>query len=306
MLGDFVLAILYSECHSHFSESHSYMSKRADQAPAPKIVGAVANAISIMRYLAQANEPMGVAAIARQTNVSVSTCFNIVRTLAGERLVEFDETDKTYRIGAGVLEFSVPLLGVNQGDLIRPQLQRLSARHKSLICLWHITENERVLLVDRVSTGKTVRVDMSDGSRLPAYVGAVGRCYAALANLERSELKKRFDAVQWQASPTFEAYIADVERAKSDGYAFDLGQLFIGLEIAASIVTDATGKTRLGISGINIAGQLQQRELEKLAIDLRESADWISETLFGASKGIRQAERRAALPAFTTATKPAL
>lgn len=270
------------------------MRKTDDQAPTPKIVGAVANAISIMRFLAQANEPMGVAVIARQTNVSASSCFNILRTLASERLVEFDETEKTYRIGAGVLEFSVPLLGVNQVDLIRPELLRLSDQHNSLICLWHITENERVLLVDRVSTGKTVRVDMSHGSRLPAYVGAVGRCYAASANLDSSELKTRFDAVQWQSAPPFETYLADVERAKGDGYAFDLGQLFIGLEIAASIVTDATGKPRLGISGINIAGQLQRRELEKLAVDLRNSADWISETLFGASKGIRQAERRAA------------
>jgi DNA-binding IclR family transcriptional regulator len=292
-----VVDILYGESHSRFSESHSYMSDPDDQAPAPKIVGAVANAVSIMRALAQANEPMGVAAIARSTNVSVSTCFNILRTLASERLIEFGTEDKTYRIGVGVLEFSVPLLGVNQVDLIRPQLQKLSADHNSLICLWQITEGERVMLVDRVSTGKTVRVDMSHGSRLPAYVGAVGRCYAALAGLERGQLKKRFEAVQWQVPPTFETYLADVEQAKIDGYAFDLGQLFVGLEIAASIITDSTGKPRLGISGINIAGQLQRRNLDRLAVDLRDSADWISETVFGVSKGVRQTERRAVLPA---------
>ncbi|MBW3098177.1 IclR family transcriptional regulator [Pseudohoeflea coraliihabitans] len=270
------------------------MSVTDDQAPATKLVGAVSNAVSILRSLAQASEPAGVAAIARNTNVSVSTCFNILRTLASERLVDFDPIDKSYRIGPGVLEFSVPLLGVNQVDLIRPELQRLSDRHNSLICLWQITESERVLLVDRVSAGKTIRVDMSFGSRLPAYVGAVGRCYAALADLDRKELKKRFDTVQWQSPPTFEAYLEDVERAKSNGFAFDFGQLFIGLEIAAAIVTDSTGKTRLGISGINIAGQLQRRDVERLAVDLRDSADWISETLFGVSKGVRQAGRRAA------------
>jgi DNA-binding IclR family transcriptional regulator len=272
------------------------MTQSQDQAPATKFVGAVANAVSILRSLAQAREPIGVAAIARDTNISVSSCFNILRTLASERLVEFDDNDKTYCIGVGVLEFSVPLLGVNQADLIRPELHRLSNKHKSLICLWQITETERVMLIDRVSSGKTVRVDMSHGSRLPAFAGAVGRCYGALANLDRDALKTWFEAVQWQAPPSFDDYYEDVQSAKSEGYAFDFGQLFIGLEIVASIVTDSTGKARLGISGINIAGQLERAELQRLGMDIRDSADWISETLFGVSRGVRQADRRALAP----------
>jgi DNA-binding IclR family transcriptional regulator len=270
------------------------MNATLDQDLSPKIVGAVANAVAILRSLVQLSEPVGVAAIARDTGVSVSTCFNILRTLAGERLVEFDAEAKTYRIGLGVLEFSLPLLGANQADLIRPELQRLSDEHKSLICLWQITEAERIILVDRVSSARTVRVDMSHGSRLPTYVGAVGRCYAALRKPPRDELKQRFDALQWQAPPSFDAYAEDVERAKQDGFAFDFGQLFIGLEIAAAVITDPAGKPRLGISGINIAGQLPRRDIERLAVDLRDSADWISEALFGVSRGVRQSERRIA------------
>jgi len=270
------------------------MSAATDQDLSPKIVGAVANAIAILRSLVQLSEPAGVAVISRDAGVSVSTCFNILRTLTAERLVEFDAEAKTYRIGMGVLEFSLPLLGANQADLIRPELLRLSGEHKSLICLWQITEAERIMLVDRVSSARTVRVDMSHGSRLPTYVGAVGRCYAALRDLPRDELKRRFDALQWQAPPSFEAYADDVERAKQDGFAFDFGQLFIGLEIAAAVITDPAGKPRLGISGINIAGQLPQRDIERLAVDLRDSADWISEALFGVSRGVRQTERRIA------------
>lgn len=270
------------------------MSEAPDQDLSPKIVGAVANAVSILRSLAQMSDPAGVAVIARDTGVSVSTCFNILRTLSAERLVDFDAEAKTYRIGLGVLELSLPLLGANQADLIRPELARLSGAHKSLLCLWQVTEGERIVLVDRVSMAKTVRVDMSDGSRLPTFVGAVGRCYAALRNLPRNELKLRFDALQWQAPPSFEDYVSDVERARRDGYAFDLGQLFKGLEIAAAVVTDAEGRPRLGISGISIAGQLSREDIERLGVDLRDSADWISEALFGASRGLRQSERRLA------------
>lgn len=270
------------------------MSDTTDQDPSPKIVGAVANAVSILRTLAQSNGPAGVNVIARDAGVSVSTCFNILRTLSSERLVDFDPEAKTYAIGMGVLELSLPLLGANQANLIRPELARLSGEHKCLMCLWQITDGERIVLIDRVSTAKTVRVDMSDGSRLPTFVGAVGRCYAALRDLPRAELKARFDTLQWQSPPSFEDYLRDVEQARSDGYAFDLGQLFRGLEIAAAVITDPAGKPRLGISGISIAGQLTRPEIEQLGAALRDSADFISESLFGVSSGLRQSERRIA------------
>ncbi|QRG09074.1 IclR family transcriptional regulator [Xanthobacter dioxanivorans] len=270
------------------------MSDTADQDPSPKIVGAVANAVSILRTLAQSSVPAGVNVIARDAGVSVSTCFNILRTLSIEHLVEFDPEAKTYAIGMGVLELSLPLLGANQTDLIRPELARLSGEHKCLVCLWQITEGERIILIDRVSTAKTVRVDMSDGSRLPTFVGAVGRCYAALRGLPRAELKARFKTLQWQSPPSFEDYARDVEQARRDGYAFDFGQLFRGLEIAAAIVTDHSGKPRLGISGISIAGQLARPEVERLGVALRDAADFVSESLFGVSRGVRQSERRLA------------
>jgi DNA-binding IclR family transcriptional regulator len=270
------------------------MSVLSDQDLSPKIVGAVANAVAILRTMAQLSAPVGVAAIARDTGVSVSTCFNILRTLSAERLVEFDDVSKTYRIGLGVLELSLPLLGASQADLINPELERLSAVHKTLMCLWQITEGERIVLVNRVSTAKTVRVDMSDGSRLPTFVGAVGRCYAALRNLPRAELKRQFDVLQWQAPPSFDDYVRDVEKARHDGYAFDHGQLFKGLEIVGAVVTDTNGKPRLGISGISIANQLSRKEIESLGEALRDSTDWISEVLFGVSRGARQAERRLA------------
>jgi len=268
------------------------MTVVADQKKKKKIVGAVANAVAILRAMAQLGAPAGVAAIARDTGVSVSTCFNILRTLSAERLVVFDDVSKTYRLGMGVLELSLPLLGANQADIINPELERLSAEHKSLICLWQITEGERIVLVNRVSTEKTVRVDMSDGSRLPTFVGAVGRCYAALRNLPRAELKRQFDKLQWQSPPKFEDYLLDVERARHEGYAFDFGQLFKGLEIAGAVVTDSSGKPRLGMSGISIANQRSREDIKRLGIALRDSADWISEVLFGVSRGVRQIERR--------------
>ncbi len=253
----------------------------SNQAGSQKFVGAVEHAVRILRHLANAGTAEGVAAIARETGLNVSTTFNILRTLCKEGLAVFDTKSKSYRLGLGVLEFSAAILGTNQADLIRPDLERLSDEHSVLIGLWLITRNERIVLIDRVVARKIVRADMELGSRLPAYVGAVGRCVAAASHFSRAELKKRFDKLRWQSAPDFETYAAEVEAARTDGYASDFGQLFQGLDIVASIIQDHEGKTRFGISGITITGQIGHDAMMTLAADIRDTAAHVSAKLFG-------------------------
>lgn len=83
-----------------------------------KFVGAVENAISILRFLTHDYAASGVARIARETGINVSTTFNILRTLANEGLISMNPSTKEYSPGLGLLEFSVPLLGTNQIDLL--------------------------------------------------------------------------------------------------------------------------------------------------------------------------------------------
>ncbi|MDG7115625.1 helix-turn-helix domain-containing protein, partial [Streptococcus pneumoniae] len=92
-------------------------------------VGAVAHAIRILRHLAGATAPLGVAAVARGTGISPSTCFNILRTLARARFVAFNDSDKTYSLGLAVAELAAGLIGVSHAELIRPELERLALNH---------------------------------------------------------------------------------------------------------------------------------------------------------------------------------
>ncbi|GHE04049.1 hypothetical protein U879_20945 [Defluviimonas sp. 20V17] len=250
-----------------------------------KYVGAVENAVAILRFLTHHHGPAGVARIARDCGLNVSTSFNILRTLAKEGLVSFDQESKEYRPALGLLEFSVPLLGTSQTDLIRPRLERLSQTHRALIGLWKVTSFDRIVLVDRVVEGRVVRVDMSLGARLPAFVGAIGRCVAATRDLSEAELRRAFDALRWQKTPSFAEYSADVARARSDGFALDRGNLFQGVDIAASAVRDTEGTARLGLSGIAIAGQLDEGELQALARDLHQTAGALSGLLYGRDAG---------------------
>ena len=247
---------------------------------APGDVGAVVHALRILRCLAAATAPVGVATVARDTGISPSTCFNILRTLARAGFATFRTTDKTYTLGIGIAELATGLVGISHAELLRPELERLALNYEMLVVLWRVTEDNHVVLLDRAASQTAVRVEMRIGLRLPRLVGAVGRCVAAALDLPEDELRRAFAMLRWQDPPPFDAYLADVRRARQTGWAFDDGNLYRGLQTVAAIVRDREGQPRFGVSGITIAGQHTQGLLERLGKDLHGVARFAGASLF--------------------------
>ncbi len=245
-----------------------------------KAVPAVQNAISILRQLAAQGRSIGATQIARETGLNVSSTFNILRTLTNEGLLSFDLEAKTYRIGMGLMEFAIPLLGANPADLIRSTLTAIAKDHQVMIALWQITENQRIVLTDRFTAPRIVHAVLARDSRLPVFAGAIGRCYASATGLDKSATKKGFDTVIWQDPPSFESYWADVLTARETGTASDRGQLFRGLDIVATLALDGEGVPRLGMSSITIAGQQTEESLSAVASALRGAAEQIERCIF--------------------------
>jgi DNA-binding IclR family transcriptional regulator len=246
-----------------------------------KFVPAVENAVLVLRLLVSGGRPMGATTIARETGLNVSSAFNILRTLANERLITFDPLDKTYLPGLGLLELATPLLGANPADMIRPLLKETSEQHQMMIVLWQITQTERIVMIDRFTPARVVQAVIARNSRLPVFGGAVGRCYAAAMKLDKAQTRAGYDGVRWQSPPGFDAYWADVQTARTTGTAFDHGQLFRGLEITASLVRDADGTPRFGMSSITIAGQHDDASLTAMAAALGTAARHIERGVFG-------------------------
>ncbi|MCQ4158626.1 IclR family transcriptional regulator [Roseomonas sp. GC11] len=243
-------------------------------------VGAVIHAIRILQHLAGASGPLGVAAVARGTGISPSSCFNILRTLTRARFVAFRDSDKTYTLGLAVAELAAGLIGVSHAELIRPELERLALNYDMLIVLWRVTGDGHIVLIDRAHSHTAVRVEMRLGLRLPMLVGAVGRCVAAALDLPADELRRRFAALRWQAPPSFEAYLADVAAARTQGWSLDHGNLYRGLITVGALVRDRNGQPRFGLSGITIAGQHPPEVFARLGGELREVAAFTGKALF--------------------------
>lgn len=235
-----------------------------------KPVNALARGIAILRYLDSQGEPVGVVQIARELNINTSTCFNLLRTLAHERLAVFDPKTKRYSPGLGVLELAHGAL--KQGAHIRllhPRLEQIADEHKVTVMLWQLVSPSRAMVVDLAESPTPLRVHFTVGQRLPSLIGALGRCFAAHLGLPKAEIKAMFKELRWQDAPTFEKYWSDVEETRKTGFAVDIGHYNRNFTTAAAPILASDGRAAMAVSAITFSGDIDRSRLLQLAADLK-------------------------------------
>jgi DNA-binding IclR family transcriptional regulator len=260
----------------------SAQSDSQEGSPPGKLVGALVSGLSVLRFLAAARAAAGVSQIARELDLNPSTCFNLLKTLVHERLVNFDDVSKTYSIGLGLLGLAKGTLEqASYISMVKPHLREIAHRHGVTATLWHVTRDERVILVDRADNDATIRVHMSVGQRLPMYIAALGRCMAAHSGLSKTELRSRFAKLRWEAGLTFENYLQEVEEARKRGYAVDLGHYVRGVTTVSAAVLNEQRKPLMAISAVGFSAQLEQAAIRTLGDDLRGRASEITNAMAG-------------------------
>ena len=247
---------------------------------AGKLVGALSAGLRVLHYLVRAENPVGVSQVARDLNLSPSTCFNLLRTLVHERLVDFNQAKKSYTIGFGLLELTK---GMTERDemirFIRPRLERIASSHRVTGTLWRRLDTERAVLIERADTASAVRVHMTVGQRLPLFIGALGRCFAAFSGMPREELRMQFDKLRWENPPDFETYWSDVLQTKEQGFAVDQDNFVRGITtIAAPILSKDNDTAIMAISAIGFTGQFNEGSIMALAKDICQDAREIGST----------------------------
>lgn len=251
-----------------------------------KKVGALVSGLKVIRYLVRAQTPVGVTQVARDVEISPSTCFNLLRTLVQEHLVEFDPVTKTYSIGYDLLDLTKGL--IERDQLIQhlvPFLRKIALDHRVTATLWRRVGDDRVVLVERADTESAVRIHMSVGQRLPIFVGALGRCMAAFSELPKDVLKRRFNELRWQSPPSFEEYWDDLKEARARGYAIDRDHFVKGITTVAAPIFDAASLPIVVISSIGFSGQFSDAALRALADDVRACSEKGTEWLRGSMGG---------------------
>lgn len=241
----------------------------------------VVNAIRILRFLTASGSPARAADIARELAINPSTCFNTLRTLVAEEMLDFDPLSKTYTTGLGLAKLVEQLVTQGQRlEIVRPLMQEFAAAHHVTVTLWRRMGNDRIVLVSSETSPGDLRIDMAVGQRLPVLMGASGRLFTARLGLGEERLRAVFDKVRWARPLAYEEYRRQVADASANGWSVDDGYFSAGILAIAAPVNDRTGAIAYAVSAVTFRGQHAEAEIARLGKSLCGAAAKIGNILF--------------------------
>lgn len=244
------------------------------------IVKPVTNAIRILRYLSRSGKPERAAEIARDLSINPSTCFNILRTLVDQDILQFNSSAKTYSIGLGLLKLvESALIDSQRIQAARQVMSELAARFHVTVTLWRRVAN-RIILVGAEASPTDLSITMSEGQRLPILMGASGRVFAPRIGLGEAELRAEFEQIRWARPFKFEDYWREVQAGLKNGWTVDDGYFSNGIMTVAVPIFDANDNVSFTLSAVMFRGALSEENIPVLAAALREAATKISRVLF--------------------------
>lgn len=245
------------------------------------IVRPVVNAVRILRHLSEIGRPQRAAQIAKDLAINTSTCFNILRTLASESVLEFDPLSKTYTIGFGIVKIAEGVM--SEGERVsaaRPCMQEFAERYGITVTLWKRIAGNRIGQVAVEYCSRETRIQVAPGRRGPILMGATGRLLAMQLGMSKADLADAFKTVRWVRPLAFEDYWQQVETAAARGWAVDDGYFSTGTTNVAASVLDPSGSFAFSVVAIMFRGQYDEDGIERIGNDLKALAQRLTTILF--------------------------
>lgn len=241
----------------------------------------VVNAVSILRYLAHTGTPERAADIARHLSINSSTCFNILRTLVAEDVVDFNSLSKTYSAGLGLARLVEQLVTRGQRlERASPLMHDLAAEFGVTVTLWRRLGTDRIVLVSSESSPTNLHINMPAGQRLPILMGASGRLFTGRLGLSDEQIREAFDQIRWARSISFDTYLKEVNLARRRGWASDDGYFANGVLAIAAPVCDPSGNIAFTVSTVMIRGDRDAAQVETLGEAVRDLGRQLESVLF--------------------------
>lgn len=244
---------------------------KEEQAARPSvIVRPVVNAIRIMRLLAGADTAQTAAQVAAALGLNRSTCFNILKTLADERAIDYDRAAKTYFMTVGHQQWQAGLVSEQQRlAAARRLMRRLSSDYSVTVSLWKRFRHDRLALVAVEHSPSAIRIHMAEGQRVPILMGSSGRVMAAHLGLSKRAIQERFKLLRWQQPVSFQEYMAEVEQARERGYGLDEGHFARGVTSIGVAVLDRDDEPQYSATAIMFQGQYDGATVETIGAAMR-------------------------------------
>ncbi|MGW7055298.1 IclR family transcriptional regulator domain-containing protein [Streptomyces sp. NPDC054887] len=246
----------------------------------PDFLQSLARGLAVLGALgADRGEGMALTAVAEATGLARATARRSLLTL--EHLGYVASDGRRWRLLPQVLELGCARLsGLGLAEIARPHLAALVRRvHESASLA--VLDGADIRYVARVPTVRIMSVNITVGTRFPAYATSMGR--VLLADLARDERPALPDALPALTRRTVTSPVEldrIVERVAADGFALVDEELEDGLRSLAVPVRGGDGRVAAALNVARHAGDGTPAEMrEALLPALRETAALIETDL---------------------------
>lgn len=258
-------------------------TESADSAPPPgdSYVQSFARGLSVIRAFGPQRPQMTLSEVAAETGLTRAGARRILLTLAHLGYVE--ASDRRFALTPRILELGYAYLSATPlWDLAQPYMEAVTEATRES-CSVSVLDGTEIVYILRVSSHKVMTINLSVGSRLPAWVTSMGR--VLLAGLPEDRQDEILAASKLRAyTPATITDPAQLKRilaeVRADGYACVSQELEPGLQSVAVPLIDRSGRV---IGAMNVSGHTSRysREamLEACLPPLREAARQTNQTL---------------------------
>jgi IclR family pca regulon transcriptional regulator len=260
------------------SPASDVMDEGLPERPSDSYVQSFARGLSVIRSFDATRPAQTLTEVAVATGLTRAGARRILLTLHTLGYVEVD--GRLFRLTPKILELGFTYLtSLPFWNLAEPVLEALVGHvHESSSAA--VLDDTEIVYVLRVPMQKIMTINLSIGTRLPAYCSSMGR--VLLAGLDEAELDARLARSELQARTpktlTDKAALkAEIARVRVQGWAVVDQELEVGLISLSAPIRNRQGRV---IAAMNISGNAQRnnaKQMIKAFLDpLRQAADQIS------------------------------
>jgi IclR family KDG regulon transcriptional repressor len=216
------------------------------------VTNSLERALTLLDMVARESAGLTNAEISRRMRMAPSTCSYILSRLDREGYVSRDKTTGRYQIGLRIVELAYGALRtVGHRPIVEPALHRMveQTRLTALVAVW---VRGRAVVVDKLESPESIRLDVDIGFPLYAHSSALGK--VLLAHLPSDELERFLEerGLPRRTPKTITSkakLLQELETVRVRGYAAANGEEFIGGRAVAAPIVDGFGRVCAAISG---------------------------------------------------------
>ena len=243
------------------------------------LVPAVTRAVTVLDLLADATEPLGISAIARELGLPKSSVANLCSVLVDEQLLRM--RGGGYVLGSRLARFGAAYLaGFDQIGLFLEACDAQPGSRRETAQLAQLGDGLDVVYLARRDGTEPVRLASTPGHALPATCTATGK--AMLASLPAAELATRLEGAgplprrTRHSIGSRRALVGELDAIRAEGVAYDRQEVIEGVVCVAVAMASPVGEPPTAASFTLLAPRADPATLARLAGDLRAIASHVA------------------------------